>query len=234
MIAYRYRFNNIPAEFCFGSTRDEPRPFPKPKNEGKPPELREVGKSPKKLTLVELYAKLSPSIIQLYALNVVEETDAVSQGSAVAVTDSLAITNCHVIDNKDAYAAKLRGEVTLFKYAGGNQERDVCIIRTGGQLLPIDATRRYSDLNVGEKVYAIGSPEGLENTLSEGIISGLRKSDGTRYIQTTAPMTHGSSGGGLFDDEGGLIGITTLALESGSLNFAVAVDEALELLTDLR
>jgi serine protease Do len=58
--------------------------------------------------------------------------------------------------------------------------------------------------------------------------------DGTRYIQITAPITHGSSGGGLFDERGRLIGITTLGAKTGNLNFAVAIDEALLFLAKVK
>ncbi|MFP5464469.1 MAG: trypsin-like peptidase domain-containing protein, partial [Gammaproteobacteria bacterium] len=73
-----------------------------------------------------------------------------------------------------------------------------------------------------ERVYSIGSPGGLENTLGEGIISGLR---GKRLIQTSAPISHGSSGGGLFDAAGYLIGITTFNMvDAQNLNFAVSAE----------
>jgi predicted RNA-binding protein YlqC (UPF0109 family) len=90
--------------------------------------------------------------------------------------------------------------------------------------------RKYPSLSVGERVYAIGAPEGFDLTLSEGLISGLRRLGNTNVIQTTAPISHGSSGGGLFDSEGRLIGITTYFMQEGqSLNFAIAADFALML-----
>jgi tetratricopeptide (TPR) repeat protein len=78
---------------------------------------------------------------------------------------------------------------------------------------------------VGQRVYAIGAPKGLELTMSDGIISSLRELDSGRYIQTTAPISPGSSGGGLFDEEGRLIGLPTLYLDKGQqLNFALPVE----------
>ena len=65
----------------------------------------------------------------------------------------------------------------------------------------------------------------LENTLGEGIVSGLRKRRDVDLVQTTAPISPGSSGGGLFDASGNLIGITTFLLRDGqNLNFAIAAD----------
>jgi hypothetical protein len=85
-------------------------------------------------------------------------------------------------------------------------------------------------LQIGEPVYAIGAPRGLELTLSNGIVSSLRPNDGSHLIQTTAAISPGSSGGGLFDARGNLVGITTLYLtDSQSLNFAVPADWIWEL-----
>jgi S1-C subfamily serine protease len=85
-------------------------------------------------------------------------------------------------------------------------------------------------LKVGAKVYAIGAPKGLELTLSDGIVSSLREVDGGQYIQTTAAISPGSSGGGLFDENGALVGLTTFYLAEGqNLNFAVPVEWVKEL-----
>ena len=81
-------------------------------------------------------------------------------------------------------------------------------------------------MEVGDTVYTVGAPEGLARTLGDGLISGLRSIEGSHYIQTTAPISHGSSGGGLFDERGNLIGITTRFIEKGqALNFAIAAED---------
>jgi S1-C subfamily serine protease len=74
---------------------------------------------------------------------------------------------------------------------------------------------------VGDKVYAIGSPNGLENTLSEGIVSSIRKIDGIDYIQHTAGTELGSSGGVLLNEFGEVIGVTTFGVLNTTLDFAV-------------
>ncbi|TAN74284.1 MAG: serine protease, partial [Magnetospirillum sp.] len=82
------------------------------------------------------------------------------------------------------------------------------------------------DLKVGETVYSIGAPKGLEATLGQGLVSGLRTIKGLRYVQTSAPISAGSSGGGLFDAAGNLVGITTFHLrDAEGLNFAISVDD---------
>ena len=83
---------------------------------------------------------------------------------------------------------------------------------------------RSLKLKVGERVYAVGSPKGLELSLSEGIVSQLRGGP-PPIIQTTAAVSPGSSGGGLFNAEGELVGITTFQMEEGqNLNFALPVE----------
>jgi S1-C subfamily serine protease len=87
---------------------------------------------------------------------------------------------------------------------------------------------------VGESVYAIGTPRGLELTMSAGLVSSLRKNTAGQIVlvQTSASVSGGSSGGGLFDDSGALVGLTTLGSVTGdaqNLNFAIPADWIVEL-----
>lgn len=75
--------------------------------------------------------------------------------------------------------------------------------------------------NVGEDVFAIGNPKGLEHTLSKGIVSSYRENN--TMIQTTTEITHGSSGGPLFNMQGEVIGITTSGVGEANLNFAMNI-----------
>jgi TPR repeat protein len=197
-----------------------------------PTVMRPIIEKSERPTPVELYFQLSPSVMRIFAANMLQKKRGLSQGSAVAIAPNIAVTNCHVIEGMDLYGTKLRGKSVFFSYRIGDKKRDICLIQSKSELKPVKTTRAYDELKVGEKVYAIGSPKSLENTLSEGLVSGLRQNDGVRYIQTTAPITNGSSGGGLFDEQGRLIGITTFVRKGGgNLNFAVAIDEALSLLS---
>ncbi|WP_019645885.1 trypsin-like peptidase domain-containing protein [Novispirillum itersonii] len=190
------------------------------------PPVAAGGSVPAKPTAVELFARLSPSVFRLLALEA--KGSGAASGSAVAVTERLAATNCHVLEGLDVYGAKLDGDIVMFQRSHSNRAKDICIIQASKSLKPVAQYRQYSALKVGERVYAIGSPASLENTISEGIISGLRTMGGVRYVQISAPIAPGSSGGGLFDEEGRLIGITTKGIERGDLNFAVAVDEVFD------
>jgi len=91
-----------------------------------------------------------------------------------------------------------------------------------------------SGLATGERVYAIGAPQGFELTFSEGVISALRDTEGVRMIQTSAPISPGSSGGGLFDATGNLVGVTSFqATEGQNLNFALPSEWVTALLESL-
>jgi len=180
----------------------------------------------RELSPVELYQRNAGSVFKIVAM--IQGSKNFSQGSAVAIAVDKVITNCHVTKGYNSFGIVRSGEVNLMDIYKSNAAADICIYITEKEVYPIVGYRDYESLQVGEKVYAIGSPEGFENTLSEGIISALRLDGKIRKIQFTAPMTHGSSGGALFDGQGRLIGITTEFYgERADLNFAVSIDEAL-------
>lgn len=154
----------------------------------------------------------------------------IAYGSAVAITDELAMTNCHVVGDGKAALRLGSGKAetaTDVELVAANFDSDRCVVKvTGMKLLPIVGVRLVSNLEVGESVYAIGNPRGLQRTISEGLVSGVRDEADGRLIQTTAPISPGSSGGGLFDNRGNLIGITSLTLtNSQNLNFAVPAED---------
>jgi serine protease Do len=150
-----------------------------------------------------------------------------AQGSAVAVTKNQLLTNCHVIDGRPLVFIKQGDKLTRANVIAGDAPTDRCILSVEHESLhAVQGIRKYENLSVGEEVYTIGSPSGLESTLGQGIISGLRQLDKQRLIQTTAPISPGSSGGGLFDHSGNLVGITTFMVREGqSLNFAIAIED---------
>jgi len=110
---------------------------------------------------------------------------------------------------------------------GVDIERDLLIIKIDQGNYPEIKTN--GDIKIGQKVYAIGSPLGLENTISEGIISGNRNEVGPSkqsYIQITASLSPGSSGGAVLNGAGELIGISSMGLVKGNdLNFAIPVND---------
>jgi tetratricopeptide (TPR) repeat protein len=148
-----------------------------------------------------------------------------SFGSGVIVAAGQVVTNCHVVDKAADIRVKRGRLVLLARLRHADWERDVCSLEVAGLAGPAVALGETRSLKVGQKVYVVGAPQGLELTLSDGILSGLREVDGGRYLQITAPISPGSSGGGLFDEQGRLIGLTTFYLgQSQQLNFAVPVE----------
>jgi S1-C subfamily serine protease len=151
-----------------------------------------------------------------------------SQGSAVAVSPKEAITNCHVVAHAKAILLTNAATTLKAEIVAADRSTDRCYLRVlDGELAPVPGIRDYASLAVGEVVFTIGSPKGFVNTLGQGLLSGLRTTeDNTEYIQITAPVSEGSSGGGLFDDRSNLIGVTTFTIkDSQSLNFAIAASQ---------
>jgi hypothetical protein len=121
--------------------------------------------------------------------------------------------------------------IYLAKVEHRDTKRDLCQLQVPNLAAPAVALGSSRELKVGQKVYALGNPKGLEVTLSDGLVSALRGPDGVEpIIQTTAPISPGSSGGGLFDGDGRLVGITTLQRPDGqNLNFALPAEWVAEL-----
>ena len=161
------------------------------------------------------------------------------QGSGVIVSPNVVATNCHVVDSYGdivIYKHDNRRATTDTRYRATIRRRDTardfCLLDVAGlQGIPANA-RRYHTLNIGEDVYAVGSPKGLGLSLSSGIISQLRQEASPRYIQTDAAISPGSSGGGLFDSDGNLIGILTRKIadeEVEGIGFAIPAELVLNL-----
>lgn len=181
------------------------------------------------LTPEKLFSALETSVYVLVSApseQHIRGRHSIRQGSAVAVTSQVALTNCHVLRGNNVHFLLKGKKVMRAALAYEDADSDRCAVQVASaSLIPVRAVRRYSEVAVGERVYSIGSPSGLENTLGEGIVSGLRQRNGLTLIQTTAPISPGSSGGGLFDAAGNLLGITTFLLrDSQNLNFAISAD----------
>ncbi len=173
----------------------------------------------------KLFEKLSPSCWGVTAFD--SDRKPMSYGSAVVIGPGKLITNCHVLQKAKSFQVNKSNISYGATLEFADPERDLCQIKVSNFTAPAVVIGTANKLRIGQKVFAIGNPENLELTMSEGIISSLRKQDdeGLPLIQTTAPISHGSSGGGLFDSEGRLIGITTFKMKNGqNLNFAHPAD----------
>ncbi|MDO4725058.1 MAG: trypsin-like peptidase domain-containing protein [Comamonadaceae bacterium] len=153
--------------------------------------------------------------------------EGVSQGSGVVIAQDVVATNCHVLEEADNAVVIFQGQPHEAELVTGNRKMDYCILRTRGLPAQVARIGRLDELTPGQRVYSIGSPRGLELTIAEGLLSAVRKQDGVPMIQTSAAISPGSSGGGLFDEYGRVIGITTFLLkDSQNLNFALPVELA--------
>jgi hypothetical protein len=213
----RYGASSAPSR----PTRPPPSPAKKP---AMPAQLNTEALTPEKL-----FSALETSVYVLVSApseQHIRGRHSIRQGSAVAVTSQVALTNCHILRGNKVHFLMKGKKVMRAALAYEDADSDRCAVQVASaSLIPVRAVRRYSELAVGERVYSIGSPSGLENTLGEGIVSGLRQRNGLTLIQTTAPISPGSSGGGLFDAAGNLLGITTFLLrDSQNLNFAISAD----------
>jgi S1-C subfamily serine protease len=148
------------------------------------------------------------------------------QGSAVAIGERELLTNCHVVGSRSQVSLRREKQEIAAKVVSMNAAADRCVLRTESKLAKWVGVRPYADIKVGERALSIGTPFGFELTLAEGVVSSKREHKGVKLVQTSAPISQGSSGGGLFDAEGHLIGITTFQMRLGqNLNFAVAAEE---------
>jgi serine protease Do len=191
----------------------------------------------KPLTAKEIYA----TAVAVGYVEVLDEfEEPVCSGSGFMVYPNYFVTNSHVAScsTTGKLVVKIAGSV----YHNGdegwyhfdNADRDLygTVISTSfdeegyatGDSPPTVFNIVSTELpEIGDKIYAIGSPQGLENSISEGIVSGIREQDGMTYIQHTADIDHGSSGGVLLDQYGYVIGITSSGIEGSNLEFAIPI-----------
>lgn len=177
----------------------------------------------------EVFERVAPSVWNVQTFD--RQDKPLGYGSAVVIDKGMLVTNCHVLARAKSFKVFHGKQSYAGKLESPDVERDLC--RIGVPELPAPAVplARMANLKVGQKVYAIGNPRQLDLTMSDGIISGFRDIEGLRVIQTTAAISPGSSGGGLFDVEGRLVGITTfqfLNTVGQNLNFAHPAEWILE------
>jgi len=164
---------------------------------------------------------------------------ALATGSGVFLTtDGLLVTNHHVVSGASIAIAKLpNGAFYVIKgFLAVDKRNDLVLLQVDGTgFKPVKLGASIS-LRLGQEVVAIGSPLALEGTVSTGIVSGFRTDlEVERAIQTTAPISPGSSGGALLDLNGRVVGLTTFQATKGqNLNFAVASELIQRLLSQNR
>ena len=149
----------------------------------------------------------------------------ISLGSGFIIAKGKIITNMHVIEGARHGYAILNGNSVKYPiegYVAIDNKNDLVILSTPNIDVPPLSLSEGELPTIGERIYAIGNPRGLTGTISEGIVSGIRSSEDITLIQITAPISPGSSGGPVVNDQGKVIGLAVGTLSSGqNLNFAI-------------
>ena len=194
---------------------------------------------------IELFERVSPSVVQVAArsaaanpLDEDEGTGAASGTGFIWDNDGHVVTNNHVVQNGSEVAVRFAsGEVAQAEIIGVAPNYDLAVLRIkkSRQLPPPVALGSSTELKVGQSAFAIGNPFGLDQSLTSGIISALKRrlptSSGreiSNVIQTDTAINPGNSGGPLLDSAGRLIGVNTAIISpsgsSAGIGFAIPAD----------
>jgi S1-C subfamily serine protease len=187
----------------------------------------------------KVFEQNSPCVVVVHALDANNKSFGQGSGSIIR-NDGVIVTNFHVIDGAVYLQVKVGKDKYYWvkKIVYKDPTRDFAILKIEtSDMLPVVKLGDSENVKQGQKIYLIGSPLGLENTLSDGLVSGIREPYSARYsgvnyqvnlkkaIQISAPMSPGSSGGAVFNDLGEIIGITTFSRAGGeNLNFAIPIN----------
>lgn len=175
-------------------------------------------------TAQEIAKKTLPSVVVLVAET--SKGKSVSLGSGFFVRDDVIATNYHVIKGSSRIYAKIVGQSSVYpikKVLAFDSQKDLALLRISGVKASPIWIGNSCIMEVGDTVYVVGNPKGLEGTFSQGIVSGVRKIKGNRYLQVTAALSQGSSGGPILNEYGEVIGIAVASMRDGqNLNFAVS------------
>ena len=185
----------------------------------------------------QIFKKVNDAVVTVYAKDY--KGNVISQGSGVVLNDyGWIVTNYHVYGKMgDSLLIKHNGKTigsNKIMIIGYNKDKDLLILKIPEHIFPSISLNITDSLNIGQKIYAIGSPMGFENTITDGIISGLRNNDEKtkKYIQISTAISHGSSGGAIVNSRGELIGISSLSVVEGqNLNFAIPINEVEKIYT---
>jgi S1-C subfamily serine protease len=173
------------------------------------------------LTPADIAARAFPSVVTI------RTEDSLGTGFVVRA-DGWVATNLHVIVGGSHVKVTLRDsrELEVVEVLSASAEHDLALVRVQAHGLPVVSLGDSDAIRPGDPVVAIGNPMGLEDTVSNGLVSARRKvddsEDGFEVLQVSAPIAPGSSGGPLFNDRGEVIGIATAVLQGGqNINFGV-------------
>lgn len=146
-------------------------------------------------------------------------------GSGVTVAPGRVLTACHVLDQNANATVRRAGRPFPARLAGRQGATDLCELSAPGLHAPAIEVAAVEELHRGEPMFAIGMPGGYVAEISEGVFTGIAGQGDETYVQSSARIGRGWSGGGVFDGQGRLVGVLTFVLASpgGEFNYAVPV-----------
>jgi S1-C subfamily serine protease len=204
----------------------EPQPAPGPVPTDVPETEKQAAAStadPATPALEDVITRVMPAVVTIQTLS--------SRGSGFFVAPDTVITNVHVVGTDSTVTLRRpNGTTTTARVQATSPAFDIAVLKVSGAIAtqPTIQLGSTAGVRVGEEVIAIGTPLGfLQNTVSRGIVSGLRDVGGATLVQTDAAINPGNSGGPLLNRNGDVIGIIKSGyVGSDGLAFAVAVDHA--------
>jgi S1-C subfamily serine protease len=179
------------------------------------------------LTTAQIAKRVSPSVVVIQGKT--DSGDVLGSGFIVS-KDGKIVTNLHVIrDMKSATVQLANGEIfDSLSVLATDERRDLAIIKIAGFNLAVLQLGNSDTLTVGEPVVVVGSPLGLDATVTAGVLSGIRDTgEGFKVLQTDAAVNHGNSGGPLVNANGLAVGVVSFILRSDfaqGLNFAIPIN----------
>src|SRR3989454_4800044 len=150
-----------------------------------------------------------PAVVTLVAVD--DHDQPLSLGSGFFITrDGVLVTNAHVVGGAARIIVRWRGQRgTALRILNFARKYDLVTLQTSFESTPAVSLADSDSVAVGQDVVVLGSPQGLEGTVSTGIVGGLRTLGPVKFLQITAPISPGSSGGPIFNSVGRVIGIPT-------------------------
>ena len=186
------------------------------------------------LTTAQIARRVSPSVVVIRGKT--DAGDVLGSGFLVS-RDGEIVTNLHVIkDMKSAIVQTATGEVfDSLSVLATDERRDIAVVKIAGFDLPVLTLGNSDDLTVGDPVVIVGSPRGLEGTVTAGILSSVRDTgEGFKILQTDAAVNPGNSGGPLVNHKGQAVGVVSFKLRSAEgLGFGVPINYVHGLLNNL-
>ncbi len=186
---------------CAGAQRG---PVAESESEGK------ASQSPRTLTPAQIAARSTPAIVTVHT------PEGMGTGFVIR-PEGWIVTNLHVVAGADQVFVTLPNKKSypVLEIVNVSAEHDLVVLRIDAGKLPVLALGESDAVRPGDPVVAIGHPLGLEDTVSNGLVSAVRELDELTVLQISAPIAPGSSGGPLFNEHGEVIGVATAILRGG-------------------